>query len=97
MKGKEIWLGEVTNEIVEKWSERFDKREDGYYCKKCGSQIMQTTCYVSVYFEEFRGRDAGSGEVRHVNYPYCPKCDGELEMARACVYERRGAMLGGLR
>ena len=41
-----------------------------------GSYIMQTTIYISVYVKETR-QQAGFGEVRHVPYPYCPKCQGK--------------------
>lgn len=79
-------LGQITNEIVAEWAKRYDHRNDGYYCKECGSQIRQTTCHVSIHLKEFEPTCAGPGEVRRINYPFCPKCDGEIEYAQACYH-----------
>lgn len=78
-------LGQITDEVIEGWAGKFDKREIGYFCKECGSQIMQITCYVSIHDNRF-SVCAGGGDVMKINYPYCPQCDGETEYARACYH-----------
>jgi len=78
-------LGQITDEIIDSWEEKFEKRSDGFYCKQCGSQIMQTTCHVSIHTKLF-SQCAGSGEVKTINYPFCPKCDGEIEYVTACYH-----------
>jgi hypothetical protein len=84
--GKELALGQITDDIIDSWADRFEKREDGYYCRDCGSQVMQTTCHVSIHLKEFEPKCAGPGEVKKINYPYCPKCDGDIDFARACYH-----------
>ena len=86
--GKVIALGQITQEIVDSWLEKYDKRDDAFYCKECGSQIMQCTCYVSMHLKLFEPVCAGPGEVKTINYPYCLKCDGEIEYAQACFHVR---------
>jgi len=79
-------LGKITEDIVYSWWKKYEKKEDGYYCKQCGSLIQQTTCYVSVHLKLFEPACAGPGKVIHINYPYCPKCDGEIDHATACFH-----------
>ena len=86
--GRVIALGQITQEIVDSWLKKYDKGDGAFYCKECGSQIMQCTCYVSMHLELFEPNCAGSGEVKTINYPYCPKCDGEIEYAQACFHVR---------
>jgi len=84
--GEVIALGQITDEIINGWAERYDQRDGGLYCKECGSQIMQTTCYVSIHLKAFEPSCAGPGEVKRINYPFCPKCDGQIEYAQACYH-----------
>ena len=86
MKAKVKELGQLTEEIISNWQEKFEERETGYFCKVCGRKILQTTCYVSVHAIEFEPSHAGSGKVAHINYPYCPKCDGNIDHATACFH-----------
>jgi hypothetical protein len=79
-------LGQITDEIVDSWVNQFEKRNSSFYCKKCGDQIMQTTCYVSVHWKLFDPTCAGGGEVKKINYPFCPKCDGAIEYTTACYH-----------
>jgi hypothetical protein len=79
-------LGQITDEIIEGWLTKYEKREDGYYCQQCGSRTLQTTCYVSIHASEFEPAHAGPGHVVHIIYPYCPKCDGEIDHATACYH-----------
>lgn len=81
-----IEVGQITEETICSWWQKYEKREDGYYCKQCGSRIKQTTCYVSVHAKEFEPSHAGPGRVLKINYPYCPKCDGKLDHATACFH-----------
>ena len=83
---KVVDLGQITTEIVRSWNEKYEKREDGYYCKECGSRIKQTTVHVSIHAKEFEPGHAGPGRVVHINYPYCPKCDGNIDYAQACFH-----------
>lgn len=84
--GKVISLGQITQAIVASWLKKYDERDGAFYCKECGSQIMQGTCYVSIHLKAFEPKCAGPGEVQNINYPYCPKCDGEIEYAQACFH-----------
>jgi len=84
--GEVIALGQITDEIINGWAEKYDLRDGDFYCKKCGSQIMQTTCHVSIHLKAFEPACAGPGEVKRINYPFCPKCDGEIEYAQACYH-----------
>lgn len=86
--GKVIALGQITQEIVDSWLKKYDKRDGDFYCKECGSQIMQCTCYVSIHLKLFEPECAGPGEVKNINYPYCPKCDGIIQSAQACFHVR---------
>ncbi len=81
-----IHLGQITDEIIDGWAERFEKQDDGYYCRKCGSRVMQTTCYASIHLKIFEPACAGSGKVERINYPFCPKCDGDISYATACCH-----------
>ena len=79
-------LGQITEEIVATWEKKYEKRDDGFYCKNCDSQIKQVTCFVSIHLKAFEPKCAGPGRVSKINYPFCPKCDGELEYVRACYH-----------
>lgn len=79
-------LGQITEEMVQAWPAQYEEREGNYYCKNCGAGIMQTTCYVSIHAKEFEPTCAGPGRVLHINYPYCPNCDGGIDHATACVH-----------
>lgn len=35
--GKVIALGQITQEIVDSWLKKYDKRDGAFYCKECGS------------------------------------------------------------
>lgn len=87
IEGKEIDVGEVTDELFKQWEEGYEKGKDGWHCCKCDSKIQQTTCYISVHFKEFSKKSmGGGGEVRHAPYPYCPKCEGKPKMVRGHVW-----------
>ena len=77
--------GDKANKILQDRQATYEKTDDGFKCKKCGSLIQQTTLYVSIHHKLFPSC-AGSGEVQQVNYPYCPKCEGEPETVRGCVH-----------
>lgn len=83
---KVIELGQITQEIIDSWPQKYEKREDGYYCKVCGSRIQETMCHVSIHLKLFEPAHAGPGRVIPINYPYCPKCDGKLDYATACYH-----------
>lgn len=79
-------LGQITEEIIDNWANQYEKRNGAYYCKKCGHQIMQCACHVSIHLKVFEPSCAGPGKVERINYPYCPKCDGDIEYAQACYH-----------
>lgn len=83
-----IELGQIkiTEDTILKWMAKYEKKGADHYCKQCGSLIQQTTCYVSVHLKAFEPSHDGPGKVIHVNYPYCPKCDGEIDYATACFH-----------
>jgi hypothetical protein len=85
--GKEIDLGQITDMDIDSWSGKYEYREnDGYYCPKCGSRILQVTCHVSIHLKIFEPQHAGPGRVVPLNYPTCPKCDGDIYLVRACYH-----------
>jgi len=65
---------------------RYEKRENGWFCKKCGAKVQQTACYVSVHEEVFGDTCAGSGKVQKLPLPYCPECEGEPQNTTTCVH-----------
>jgi hypothetical protein len=64
-----------------------EKTDEGYRCKKCGSKIMQTTCYASIHSTEFSEVHTGSGEVKRLPLPYCPTCEGKPTETTTCIHE----------
>lgn len=79
-------LGQITEETIAIWENKYEKRDGGFYCKNCGTQIKQVTCFVSIHLKAFEPKCAGDGRVCKINYPFCPKCDGELEYVTACYH-----------
>ena len=47
-------------------------------CKKTGAEIKQTVIGRSIWTRPFLG---GSGEVRRVIHPFCPKCGSAPDIA----------------
>jgi len=86
MKNNVLDLGQITEAKVRSWAEKYEKKRDFYYYKECGSKIKQTTVYVSIHLKIFEPAHAGPGKVVHINYPYCPKCDGKIDYAQACYH-----------
>jgi hypothetical protein len=56
-----------------------------YKCRKCGTDIQQTTCYVSIHNKLF-SICADSGRVICQPLPYCPTCEGAPKNIRTCVH-----------
>jgi hypothetical protein len=79
-------LGQISDQIIRSWGNKYEKTEADFICSKCRSRILQTICYVSIHLKEFEPLHAGPGRVVKINYPYCPKCDGELDHATACFH-----------
>lgn len=79
-------LGQITDEIIDNWPKQYEQRLEVLYCKKCSGQIRQTTCFVSIHIKEFEPKHTGSGKVARLNFPFCPKCDGDIEYATACYH-----------
>jgi len=75
-----------ANDFLDKRACGYDKADDGYKCRVCSGTIMQTTLYISIHDTIFKGVCAGGGSVRKVPYPYCPACDGEPKILRACIH-----------
>lgn len=82
------YLGQITdwNETIKGWEKQYDKRDDKYYCYKCGGLIKQTLCYVSIHLKIFEPTCAGPGKVLKINFPFCPNCDADLEYVTACYH-----------
>jgi len=79
-------LGQITREIIKSWEKKYNRVDGCYYCPKCGSEIKQVTCYVSIHSKLFEPNCAGEGKVDKINYPVCPKCDGDIEYMTACYH-----------
>ncbi|MBA7676652.1 hypothetical protein ES703_84896 [subsurface metagenome] len=91
--GKVLALGQITQETINGWAEKFERRDGGYYCRKCGSRTLRTNCHVSIHLKEFGPLCAGPGKVIKINYPYCPNCDGKIDYAQACFHVGIGEMV----
>lgn len=64
----------------------YEKTQNGYKCKKCGSDVIQATGYASIHSTEFGDTCAGSGKVEQFPLPYCPNCEGEPTNLQTCVH-----------
>jgi hypothetical protein len=94
MKGKDVNL--FTGLSVDEANEWLKSRTkalyypirtgDGYVCKQCSSIIKQTTLYISMHIKGFQ-ECAGGGEVQNTNLAFCPNCEGQPQIARACIHE----------
>lgn len=79
---------EQFSECFEKHFEKNYQKKDGSNecsCKTCGSDIVSTTCYVSIHSKMF-SCCTGDGKVEQVLLPYCPKCEGEPKQTSTCVH-----------
>jgi hypothetical protein len=90
IRGKDITIFaglsvEEANKFLLGLADKYDKVEGGYVCKTCGNEIQQTTLFISIHNKGWKGC-VGSGKVQNVNYPYCPTCDGEPSVVRACIH-----------
>lgn len=81
-----IELGQITEDDISAWMSKYEKRENGYYCKRCGSRVRQTTCNVSIHLDIFELKHADYEKECHLKYPYCPVCDGAIHHATACFH-----------
>lgn len=66
-----------------KWDKKAGERM--MLCKKCNSEIQQTTLFVSVHDKRFEGC-CGDGRVEQYPLPYCPECEGEPKNTSTCVH-----------
>lgn len=65
---------------------RYEKRENGWFCKKCGAKVQKVTCYVSEHEIASGGQHAGTGSVQKIPLPYCPQCEGKPQNTSTCVH-----------
>ena len=78
--------GEFQETMQKHITEHYEKKgDDGYVCKKCGSEIQQTTMFVSIHYKEFSDC-VGGGECKQIPLPYCPKCEGIPKKINTCVH-----------
>lgn len=75
------------NQVISDHIKENYKQNDtgGMDCIKCGSEIQQTTCVVSIHDKRFSGC-VGGGEVKTVPLPYCPKCEGVPQNVSTCIH-----------
>jgi hypothetical protein len=59
--------------------------DNGWICKKCGSEVQATESYVSVHDALWQDC-AGRGQVIHPALPYCPRCEGRPTKVSTCVH-----------
>lgn len=90
-QGKDVTVfSKLTAEQANQWladrTKSYKVAEEGYRCPTCDAIIMQTTLYVSLHDILFGDSCAGWGEVKAVNFPYCPICDGVPEIVRGCIH-----------
>ena len=80
-------VGVITDSKIKEWENKFDKKDDGFHCKKCDSVIQQTTCRASIHYKPAGCFNyLGFGEVECLPYPYCPKCDEHIENVSGVIY-----------
>lgn len=79
--------GDFEKAVAEHVAQCYDKKVTGeYVCKKCGSEIRQTTCYVSIHSSKFDDVCVGIGKVDQKPLPYCPICEGRPNNISTCVH-----------
>jgi hypothetical protein len=72
---------------IEKWlNERCIVDRGKITCKACGDQIQSVNALISIHSTQFVSICAGTGEVRGVRVPYCPKCEQRPATA-GCFHE----------
>jgi hypothetical protein len=77
---KKDWIkwAELLDKRITAWlSEEAKKTEEGYFCKRCGEQLMAKTVYCSIHDGyKFFKNCVGSGGVHTFEIPECPneKC-----------------------
>ena len=59
----------------DKKDEGYEKTEDGYKCKVCGSTIMARTITHPIWDGPFAM--SASGRCKKIQHPYCPKCEAQ--------------------
>jgi hypothetical protein len=76
-KDWEKWAEGLNNRIAEWLKNEARETEEGYFCKRCGNQLMARIVYCPIhdYYGLFKIH-TGSGEVYTFEIPECPneKC-----------------------
>ncbi len=74
-------------EEIKKRQATYTTDNDEYRCPNCGETILAVPAFISLHSTLFSGC-VGGGEVRKLQFPYCPNCDerppnGEI---RGCIH-----------
>jgi hypothetical protein len=73
----------IKNHVEKNYQKKENLNE--YFCKTCNSDIITTTCFVSMHSKSFSGC-VGEGKVEQVPLLYCPKCEGVPKRTSTCVH-----------
>jgi hypothetical protein len=71
---EEEFRGDIQKHVDENY--HYDEEHQFYRCNACELKIVCVQCYVSIHWYPWE-RCAGGGEVKIVQVPYCPTCEGE--------------------
>jgi hypothetical protein len=76
-------LASEIDKRIDNWLEenavQVDERT--WKCKRCGDVIWGQGKRLPVHeaYSLFKGQHAGCGKVKEVVFPYCRKCDGNID------------------
>ena len=78
---------EEAHKLIDDWlKENGEKTDEGWICKRCGSQLMGKGERVPIHEDYSRfGTHAGMGETKEMIVPYCPKCDKQPTICIDCL------------
>ncbi len=82
MRPMESLQADIDKHLASTAEPKSEERE--YKCKKCGADILFTTCYVSIHIKGFSC--AGMGEVQRLSLPFCPTCEGPPTKTSTCAH-----------
>jgi len=87
---KKEFIDDIANHVAGNY--HLDTEDEKMWrCNECNTVVLSVTCYVSIHCV-VRNNCSGWGEVKPIEIPYCPKCEGEPKKDehggyRACWHE----------
>jgi len=76
-------LAKEISKRIDDWLEQYTVQvdEETRTCKRCGDTIWGRGKRLSVHehYTTFKGMHGGGGRVEEIVFPYCRKCDGNID------------------